>query len=247
MLNCNMQLVEALSIDPLCIAGILLAKGFISDDKFSEMQISSQTPKFKAVNLVAAVKSKIKISPSAFNGFLQILRELSWTKDIEIILWETYDKQHTKSNSTQQAALTSSTYDIMLCKQSTEPHHSRTRDIRKEDSISKYILLLVICTMTLVVILSAQSILVTSLTAIITLPSLLAIGDSIIHNRSILQTLREIWSMIMVIAGNTVGSFIPYKCPYCSVWSRISSYGGNVVQGYAECPNCHRDIFNPRN
>ncbi|CAF3963697.1 unnamed protein product [Rotaria sp. Silwood1] len=46
-----------------------------------------------------------------------------------------------------------------------------------------------------------------------------------------------------VIIGNTVGSIIPYKCPHCGTWSRVSSYGGNVVQGGATCPSCGRDVF----
>ncbi|CAF3887418.1 unnamed protein product, partial [Rotaria sp. Silwood1] len=33
------------------------------------------------------------------------------------------------------------------------------------------------------------------------------------------------------------------KCPHCGTWSRVSSYGGNVVQGGATCPSCGRDVF----
>ena len=43
---------------------------------------------------------------------------------------------------------------------------------------------------------------------------------------------------ILVTLGNTVGFFIPVPCPKCKRWSQISSYGGNVVDGNATCPEC---------
>ena len=41
--------------------------------------------------------------------------------------------------------------------------------------------------------------------------------------------------------GNTVGSFIPYTCPRCGETRPISEYGGNIVDGSAECPSCNKD------
>lgn len=40
--------------------------------------------------------------------------------------------------------------------------------------------------------------------------------------------------------GNTVGAFIPYKCPHCKTTRKISEYGGNLFDG-AICPNCNND------
>lgn len=50
-----------------------------------------------------------------------------------------------------------------------------------------------------------------------------------------------------VAIGNTLGAVIPYPCDKCGKWSRISSYGGNVVEGDMECPRCRRFIFGQNN
>ena len=224
VLECNMELGTALSLDPGSIATLLLAKGFISEDVESKMRNYVHTNNYKASILVEAVRNKVKLNQKNFKEFLEILHKFRWTNDIEKILLDKYKE---------------------VCKTAGETctiHETPT----KKDSSMKYILLIVTIAFALAAILFAQSTLVTVVTAIITIPSLLAIGDSIARDRSLLWALQEAWTLITVILGNTLGSFIPYKCPYCSVWSRISSYGGNVVQGYAECPNCHRDIFNPR-
>ena len=48
-------------------------------------------------------------------------------------------------------------------------------------------------------------------------------------------------SSIVAGLGNTVGSFIPYKCPRCGETRPISEYDGNIVDGSAECPSCNKD------
>ena len=35
---------------------------------------------------------------------------------------------------------------------------------------------------------------------------------------------------------------VPVPCPKCGKCSQISSYGGNVVDGNAICPKCHKCI-----
>ena len=223
VLECNMELGTALSLDPGSIAALLLAKGFISEEIDSEMRNNGTNNHKKASILVEAVRNKIKLNKNKFKVFLEILQNFRWTNDIEKILFDKYKE---------------------VCKTAGETCTIHETPAKKDSSM-KYILLVVTIAFALAAILFAQSTLVTVVTAIITIPSLLAIGDSIARDRSLLWALQEAWTLVTVILGNTLGSFIPYKCPYCSVWSRISSYGGNVVQGYAECPNCHRDIFNP--
>ncbi len=49
---------------------------------------------------------------------------------------------------------------------------------------------------------------------------------------------RDVVRAILVTLGNTVGFLIPVPCPKCGGWSRISSYGGNIVDGDATCPKC---------
>lgn len=227
ILECGMQLKTALSLDPGSIATLLLAKGFISVGVESEMRNTTYINSHKANILVEAVRNKIKLNKNKFKEFLDILQKLRWTKDIEKILLEKYKELCETAGETCTIYTTST--------------------VAKKDSTMTYILLIaILIVFAFAPILFSQSTLVTVITEMITIPSLFAVGDSIVRDRSPLWALQEAWAMVFVILGNTLGSFIPFKCPYCKVWSRISSYGGNVVQGYAECPNCHRDIFNPR-
>jgi ribosomal protein S27E len=46
---------------------------------------------------------------------------------------------------------------------------------------------------------------------------------------------------VCVVVGNTVGSFINWKCPKCGETSKINEYGGNAVYG-ATCPKCGQFI-----
>lgn len=230
LLTCNSHLTAALRQNPLSIANGLLSKGFISQEVHSQMLLPTLTNGEKVSRMLIVVRDAVKIAQNPqekFKNFLQVIQEFRWTEEIENILW-------TKYCELRKPIDTSETSSELI-----------TRETHDKDANTKLFLLIATSVTALIVILFAQSTLVTLVTAVMTIPTLLAIGDGILRKRSILWSLSEVWSGITVFLGNTLGNFIPYKCPYCGVWSRISSYGGNVVQGYAECPECHRDIFNP--
>ena len=48
----------------------------------------------------------------------------------------------------------------------------------------------------------------------------------------------------VVQIGNTDGRRFFFKCPHCKKASRISDYGGNIIQGSATCPKCDQLITN---
>ena len=81
VLEFNDKLTTALSADPLSVARILVAKGFVPNEIQAEMLLD-KTPRVKATILVEAVRNKIKIAPGNFEEFLQILSDQSWTKRI---------------------------------------------------------------------------------------------------------------------------------------------------------------------
>ena len=61
-----------------------------------------------------------------------------------------------------------------------------------------------------------------------------------IHDPYLSVKLMDLSSLVAGL-GNTVGSFIPYKCPRCGETRPISEYDGNIVDGSAECPSCNKD------
>ena len=90
------DLMVALSNEPLSVAGILLGRGFISDEIMSKMLIVSYTPAEKATILIEAVRNKIDLSPSKFTELLEILSEQTCAKDVAEILRSTYQSELTK-------------------------------------------------------------------------------------------------------------------------------------------------------
>ena len=80
MLRYNDKLVTALSLDPLGISRILLAKGLIPEHTEAQMQQSS-TSYEKATILASTVRQVVKISPKQFHVFLDILSKQTWMKD----------------------------------------------------------------------------------------------------------------------------------------------------------------------
>jgi hypothetical protein len=87
------DLMTALSIEPLSIAGILLSKGFISGEIMSKMLIVNYTSTEKAAILVEAVRNKITIMPTKFTEFLGILSERTSTQEIVESLYSTYQSE----------------------------------------------------------------------------------------------------------------------------------------------------------
>ena len=82
LLRYNVELIAALSENPLGIAETLLSKGFISDNTRAQMTLPQSTPQNKASTLVNAIRNKIKIAPKRYQEFLDILSDQAWTKDI---------------------------------------------------------------------------------------------------------------------------------------------------------------------
>ena len=77
------DLMIALSNEPLGVAGILLGKGFISDEIMSKMLVVSYTPKEKATILIEAVRNKVELAPSKFPELLDILSEVTCEEVVE--------------------------------------------------------------------------------------------------------------------------------------------------------------------
>jgi hypothetical protein len=87
------DLMTALSIEPLSMAGILLSKGFISGEIMSKMLIVTYTSTEKAAILVEAVRNKITIMPTKFTELLGILSEQTSTQEIVGSLYSTYQSE----------------------------------------------------------------------------------------------------------------------------------------------------------
>ena len=87
------DLVTAVSIEPLSVAGILLSKGFITAEIMSRMLIASYTPTEKAAILIEAVRNKITIAPTKFTEFLAILSEQTSTQEVVESLYSTYQSE----------------------------------------------------------------------------------------------------------------------------------------------------------
>ena len=84
------DLMIELAKEPLGVAGILVAKEFIPEDIMSKMLIVPYTPNEKATILIEAVKNMIKLAPSKFTEFLEILSEMTNAKDVVESLRSTY-------------------------------------------------------------------------------------------------------------------------------------------------------------
>ena len=105
MLNCNDKLVTAISLDPQCIAGILLTKGLIPENIEAQMRQCS-TPHERATILVTAVRKRIEIAPKRFHEFLKILSQQPWTKDIAEILQSYISPNQSRKDASVQVANT---------------------------------------------------------------------------------------------------------------------------------------------
>ena len=72
----------ALSNEPMTVAGILLGKGFISEEIMSKVLVVSYTLREKATILIEAVRNKIELAPSKFTELLEILSEVMCAKEL---------------------------------------------------------------------------------------------------------------------------------------------------------------------
>ena len=89
------DLMLALSNEPVGVAGILLGKGFISEETMSKMLVVSYTPIEKATILIEAVRNNIKLTPSKFPELLEILSGVTCAKETVEKLRSTYRSELT--------------------------------------------------------------------------------------------------------------------------------------------------------
>ena len=87
------DLTTALSNDPLGVAGILLSKGFISEDILLKIHETISTSTEKATILTEAIRDKIGLVPTMFPDLLEILSGVSYVKEVVKGLRSTYDSE----------------------------------------------------------------------------------------------------------------------------------------------------------
>ena len=87
------DLMIALSNEPLCVAGILLSKEFVSGEILSKMLVVSYTPTEKATILIEAVRNKVELAPSKFPELLETLSEMTCAKEVMESLRSTYQSE----------------------------------------------------------------------------------------------------------------------------------------------------------
>ena len=85
----------ALSNEPVSVAGMLLSKGFISEETMSKMLVVSCTQTEKAALLIDSVRDKIELAPSKFMELLEILSEVPCVKEVVESLRSTYQSELT--------------------------------------------------------------------------------------------------------------------------------------------------------
>ena len=83
----------ALSNEPVGVAGILLGKGFISNEVMSKMLVVSYTSTEKAAILIEAMRNKIELAPSKFAELLEVLSEVECAKEVVDSLRSTYQSE----------------------------------------------------------------------------------------------------------------------------------------------------------
>ena len=223
MLECNDKLVTAFSSELTSLSGSLLAKGLIASDLNEQMFIHSDTYKVKASRLVEGVRKSIEIAPNKFKEFLEVLQKMSPPihDSADFLSLKYIELNNTRSSVVKPAA--------------------KNHDRRQHD-IVVLLLAILICVMALVIVVQAQNIFVTMVIIIATIFILIAIVDAVSQN--VLNTLMDYFDFLAKLLGRTLGNFIPFLCPKCWTWSRVSSYGpGSVIKPPINCPNCHQNIF----
>ena len=83
MLKLTPNLTTALSNEPLGVANELLSKGLISDEIYSEVLMPTSSATRKAAIMIESARKVIKLNPSKFTEFLDILSELNCASLVE--------------------------------------------------------------------------------------------------------------------------------------------------------------------
>ena len=92
----------ALSNEPVGVAGILLGKGFISEETMLKMLIASCTQTEKTAILIDSIRDKIELAPSKFTDLLDILSVVACTKEVVESLRSTYQSElHSRLGNTK--------------------------------------------------------------------------------------------------------------------------------------------------
>ena len=87
------DLTTALANEPLGVAGILLGKELISSEVYSKVLVPTYTPNEKAAFIVESARKVIEVIPSKFTVLLEILSEVTCTKEVVDSLRSTYQLQ----------------------------------------------------------------------------------------------------------------------------------------------------------
>ncbi len=93
MVSCSERIVHGLSQDPRAMATALLAKGFISDETFAEINEVSSTKKCKGESLYQNILEIVKEYPHRYKYFKDLLRQNEVLySDLLQTMDETYQK-----------------------------------------------------------------------------------------------------------------------------------------------------------
>ena len=232
LLECNRELINAFSCDLTNVSGTLLARGFIAEELQGEMHISAHTSDFRASQLATAIKTKIELAPNKFKEFLEVLQEMGSTQDVADILSSKYSQLNNAINTCTTVGNTAAV------------DHDRKQHTNTLLLLATYASAIALFVIALGVIQCAQNIVVTIVIGIATIAILLVVFEANAGHGRILDIMTDHFDFLARLLGQTLGNFIPFKCPHCGKWSRISSYGpGTVVRGLTNCPNCHHDMF----
>ena len=219
MIECNDKLVIAFSGDLTSLSETLLAKELIAPNLKEQMSVHCDTDEVKASKLVEGVRKYIEIAPNKFKEFLEVLQETSHDS-ADFLSLKYIELNNARSSVVKPVA---------------KDHDRRQHDI------VVLLLAILISVMALVIMLRAQNIFVTLVIGIATMFILTAIVDAVCQN--VLNTLMDHFHFLALLLGRTLGNFIPFLCPKCWKWSRVSSYGpGTVVKPPINCPRCHQNI-----
>ena len=87
----------ASSNEAVSVAGMLLSKGFISEETMSKMLVASCTQTEKTAILIDSIQNKIELAPSKFTELLDILSEVVCAKEVVESLRSAYQSElHTR-------------------------------------------------------------------------------------------------------------------------------------------------------
>lgn len=90
--ECNDKLVTALTLEPSSIASELLAKYLIPLSVMEEMQVLGVTDRQKAIKLVSAVITAVRLNPQKYHVLIGVLNNDPSRNDIVKILTTAYQR-----------------------------------------------------------------------------------------------------------------------------------------------------------